>query len=297
MKHFRDKFPGNLAVILVISGCVFSAGFATLQVQEEPEVISLLDRGFYATPAQGEDLEKLEADLAEAIKNLEADPDNPELIVWHGRRLGYLWRYHDAIDVYTAGITKHPDHAMLYRHRGHRYISVRNFQRAAADLTRAAELEDSDFDIWYHLGLAHYLNGDFEKAREAYLMCRKTAANDDSLVAIYYWLYLTHRRLGEEQLAEDLLEGIGESMNIEENHSYFNLLLFYKGIKSLEETETRARASDLDLATTGFGLATWYLVNSEEAKAISLFEQIIEGKYWPAFGFIAAEAELASRKK
>jgi tetratricopeptide (TPR) repeat protein len=248
---------------------------------KEPEVISLLGKKLYATPATGEKLLKLEMDLKDAMIRVERDPEDPENLILYGRRLAYLWRYHEAIEVYSKGIAAFPDYAMLYRHRGHRYIS-----------TRASELNDHDFDIWYHLGLAHYLEGDFDQAHEAYRNCLAASGDDDAKIAISNWLYITLRRLGQEQDALGVLEDITEEMDVVENQSYHNLLLFYKGLPSEEKIRAAAEASDLDLATTGYGLGCWYLYNGEPEKAKELFENICGTSYWPAFGFIAAEAEL-----
>jgi hypothetical protein len=81
-------------------------------------------------------------------------------------------------------------------------------------------------------------------------------------------------------------------MDAGENGSYYGLLLFYKGIKTRAELEAAAGASDLDLATTGYGLACWLLSGGETDKAFALFDRILAIPYWPAFGYIAAEAEV-----
>ncbi len=283
---------------------IFHAGnLSTAQAEqgkskEESELISLLGKKLYATPAEGEELLKLQKDLEEASKNFNADPDNPEYIIMYGRRLAYLWRYHDAIEIYAKGIEKFPNNAMLYRHRGHRYISIRTFDKAVEDLTKAAELNDHDFDIWYHLGLAHYLRGEFDKALDAYKECYKIADDDDSKIAISNWLYITLRRLEKKEEAEKVLDGITEEMEVVENQSYYDLLLFYKKRKTESEIKELAEASELDRATIGYGLACWYLYNDDKEKARDYFEKIVDNnKYWPAFGFISAEAELARVKK
>jgi len=262
-------------------------------VEQEPEVVSLLGRSLYATPAEGEELAKLQATLKEAARAVEAEPDNVEAIIAYGRALAGLWRYHDAIEVFSKGIRAHPDVAMLYRHRGHRYISVRDFEKATADLNRAASLNDRDFDIWYHLGLAHYLRGEFDEARSAYESCLRVAADDDSKIAISNWLYATLRRLDRKEDAARILDGISEGMTVEENTSYLNLLLFFKGLKSEQEVLNWAAGSELDAATVGYGVGCWHLYSGQKEKARALFEKIVQGRYWPAFGFIAAEAELA----
>lgn len=257
-----------------------------------PEAVSLLGTPFFRTPAEGEALAKLETVLQEAARRLEADPDDPGNIILYGRALSGLWRYRDAIDVYTKGIAVHPDHAMLYRHRGHRFISVRKFDKAVADLTRAAELNDHEFDIWYHLGLAHYLRGEFEAAEAAYRRCREESHDDGSIIAVSNWLYIALMRQGKSEEAAKVLEGITEDMDAGENISYYKLLLFDKGLKEESEIVAAAEKSDLDMATIGYGLACRHLVRGEEDKAFEMFRKIVDLPYWPAFGFIAAEAEL-----
>ena len=91
----------------------------------------VLGRSFYALPESPE-RDKMEEALAEARAALSADPSDPSRIVWVGRRLGYLWEVHAAIEVYSGGIKKFPEYAPLYRHRGHRYITLRRFDEAIA---------------------------------------------------------------------------------------------------------------------------------------------------------------------
>ena len=86
-------------------------------------------------------------------------------------------------------------------------------------------------------------------------------------------------------------------MKVEENKSYYDRLLFYKGLKPESELVNLEKASDLEIATVGYGLGNWHLYNGNKAKAEEFFRRIVSGKYWPAFGFIAAEAELARWKK
>jgi len=290
-------------MVSLLAGLVFvcawssMAGTVALFEEEKPELISPLGKKLYAHPATGEELIKLKEDLKEAAKKLEANPEDPENIIMYGRRLAYLWRYSEAIEVYSKGISKYPDNAMLYRHRGHRFISVRQYDKAVADLTKASQLNDHDFDIWYHLGLAHYLRGEFEKAHWAYKECLAVSEDDDSKIAISNWLYITLRRLGKKAEAEKVLEGISKGMEVVENQSYYNLLYLYQGLKSEAEVEKEATASALDLATSGYGLGVWYLYNGKTEKAKAVFGKIVNTSYWPAFGYIAAEVELVRMNK
>jgi len=283
------------AVLVVLAAALLGATASCRQekgAEPAPEVVSLLGKPLFRTPATGEALAKLEDGLREAEAKVEAAPADPEAVILYGRALSGLWRYRDAIAAYSKGIAANPDHAMLYRHRGHRYISVREFDKAVADLSRAAELNDHEFDIWYHLGLAHYLQGDFGKAETAYRRCREVSEDEGSIIAVSNWLTLALLRQGKNEEAAAVLEGITEGMDAGENVSYYNLLLFDKGLKTGAELEAAAAASDLEMATTGYGLAARYLARGENDKAFDLFRRIVDLPYWPAFGYIAAEAEL-----
>ncbi len=46
-------------------------------------------------------------------------------------------------------------------------------------------------------------------------------------------------------------------------------------------------------ATVGYGVGSLRLAEGRRDAAIDLFERVMEAGNWPAFGFIAAEAELS----
>jgi tetratricopeptide (TPR) repeat protein len=276
-----------------------------------PEATSLAGKPLY--PIELADRAKLEADLAQAEKDLAARPNDADAIVWVGRRLGYLWRYQDAIAMFSKGIAQHPANPRLYRHRGHRYITVRQFDRAIADFDKAValikgtkdEIEPDGapnatgkprstlhFNIWYHLALAHYLKGDFQKAADAYVECMNVSNNDDSIAATSDWQWMTLMRLGRKGDAAKVLERITPKMEILENGSYHRRLLMYKGLEKPEALLDPVKADALTIATQGYGVGNWYLVNGDRARAGDMFQKVVSGTYWAAFGYIAAEADL-----
>src|SRR5690348_16204327 len=99
----------------------------TNQAAAQPEATSLLGRPLMAPNLPAERRAALEKDLAAARADLERNPDSADAAIWVGRRTAYLGRYRDAIAVFTAALAKHPSDPRLYRHRGHRYITVRDF--------------------------------------------------------------------------------------------------------------------------------------------------------------------------
>jgi tetratricopeptide (TPR) repeat protein len=292
MVSTRRRFHGSFAALIL-------AAALTGQAQDpKPELISPLGTKHFAKADDKGDIAKAQAEAA-------AQPKNIDRLMALGRAQSIVWRYQDAIATYTRALEIALDDARLYRHRGHRYISLRQFDKAVADLKRASQLNDRDFDIWYHLGLAHYLRGEFAQAASAYEKCyavaeRDRAASpadkegrDDSLIAISDWLYMTYRRLNKPAEAARILEKITPESKVKENKSYHERLLFYKGLKQESELLNLKDATDLDIATVGYGLGNWHLYNGNPTKATEYFRKIVGGKFWPAFGFIAAEAELA----
>ncbi len=296
MNVMNRLVPCGLVLILTALLTVSAQAQANKPETSKPEVVSLLGVKHFANADE-------KGEIAAAEQKLAADPKNIDLLIALGRAQANVWRYQDAIDTYTRGIQFAPNDARLYRHRGHRYISTRQFDKAVADMARAAKLNDKDFDIWYHLALAHYLKGQFAKAAAAYERCRQVAEadttdkRDDSVIAVSDWLYMTYRRMNKPAEAAKVLERIAPEMKVKENKSYFDRLLFYKGLKKEEELVNVEKATDLEIATVGYGLGNWHLYNGNRAKAEDFFRRIVAGKYWPAFGFIAAEAELARTKK
>jgi tetratricopeptide (TPR) repeat protein len=293
---------------------VTAALFLSQPLASTPEATSLTGKPLFSAPPTGEQKTKLEADLAKAQADYDRDPASAEAAIWLGRRLAYLGRFRDAIDAYTRGIARHPNEPRLYRHRGHRYITVRKFDEAIADLRNASRLVAGKADeiepdgapnkagiprstlqsnIWYHLGLAQYLKGDFRGALASYQEGMKVSrVNDDMLVATSDWLYMTLRRLKRDDEAKRVLEPIEEQMDILENGAYHARLLMYKGQRTPESVLNLNTADDVQIATQGYGVGNWYLVNGDKVKAKEIFDRVVAGKAWAAFGYIAAEADL-----
>ena len=281
---------------------------------ERTPAFSLLGRPLLYVPPSDAVQAGREAELAEARALWEADPRDEANIVWYGRRLAYLGRYQEAIEVYSAGLELHPDSPRLLRHRGHRYISLRRFAQARQDLRRAAllaahlpyEIEpDGQPNEWniprtslqgnihYHLALAQYLDGDFAGAARDWRRCLEWGRNDDNVVSSSYWLYLSLRRLGLDREAAAAVEPVSEDMDILENHGYQRLCLLFRGDLSLEELMAREESDGIQSATLRYGLASWHLLNGERERAAEMLLQIVSEDSWSAFGHIAAEADLA----
>lgn len=256
------------------------------------------------------------AQWLDAAHAYETDPRDIEALIWLGRRTAYLWRYQDAVGIFTNGIHDFPDDARLYRHRGHRHITLRQFDAAIADLSKAADLIDGKpdqvepdglpntanipvstlgFNIWYHLGLAHYLKGDWDAAATAFSTCLLFSGNDDAKVSTYDWLFMSLRRSGRDSEAQSLLQNVRPDMDIIESFAYHRRLLMYKGLIDPAELLNETHSNPLEWVTQGYGLSFWMRELGQNAKADSLLNLVMGTGYWSAFGYIAAEADLNRR--
>jgi tetratricopeptide (TPR) repeat protein len=280
------------------------------------QAISFLGDTLRSLPLSAATRERYERQLADARTAYEHTPTNADSIIWFGRRLAYLGRIREAIDVYTRGIALYPENPWLYRHRGHRYLSVRDIDRAAADLERATALVSGKPDeiepdgqpnarnmpigtlhsnIAYHLGLAYYLRADFARAVEVYRRELQEARNDDRRVSTAHWLYMSLRRLGRDREAAEVLTPISRQMNVIENDTYHRLLLMYKGELPVDSVLVVSPSGEMSVtdATAAYGVGNWHYYNGRRAEAERVFRRILAGGQWGAFGYITAEAELA----
>ncbi|MEM7584152.1 MAG: tetratricopeptide repeat protein [Acidobacteriota bacterium] len=256
---------------------------------------------------------KLIANYRLAKAHYEQRPDDADAIIWLGRRAGYLFRFNEAIEVFGEGIEKHPLDARMYRHRGHRYITTRRFDLAIADFEKAVELTRGTEDqvepdgapnpqgirlttlqgnIWYHLGLAYYLENDLDNALRAYRQRQNAHRNDDNLVSNGHWLYMILRRLGRDDEAAEVVAEVHPDMTIIENFSYHRMCLFYQG--ALTEADLLARVDDGEIDDVfWYGLGNWYLYHQgDEAAARKVFDELLDQGQRNSFAYIAAEADM-----
>ena len=80
-------------------------------------------------------------------------------------------------------------------------------------------------------------------------------------------------------------------MDVLENGAYHARLLMYKGLRTPESVLNLNTADDVQIATQGYGVGNWFLVNGDRVKAKEIFDRVLAGRAWAAFGFIAAEAD------
>jgi tetratricopeptide (TPR) repeat protein len=311
--------------LVLVKGALIAAGLtvvgsscATVRAPASgQQATSLRGTPLFAPPLAADARDRLQAQLGEAYAAWQQAPGDADAIIWLGRRHAYLGQYQDAIDVFSEGIRLHPRDARLYRHRGHRFITTRQFRRAIADLERAAALAAQAPDqvepdgqpnarnvptstlhsnIWYHLALARYLTGRDAAAAEAWTKARDAVDNPDNLVAATAWLYITLRRSGRDDEALAALAPIRADLAVIENGSYHALLLLHKGERTLEQVLGAEGGTPAGSAVR-YGVGAWHALNGRDREARAIWTAILDGPDWPSFGYIAAEMETATPRR
>src|SRR6056297_4230645 len=122
------------------------------------QTISLLGDTLRTPELTEEVYESHNEKFLEALANYRIDPEDANNIIWLGRRTAYLGEYREAISLFTEGVYKHPEDPRMYRHRGHRYITVRMFDKAIQDFESAAQLMRNMPDQVEPDGLPNELN-------------------------------------------------------------------------------------------------------------------------------------------
>src|SRR6266581_3522683 len=209
--------------------------------------------------------------IARAESALAADPRSVERIVQLGVAQSGARQFREAIQTFTRGLTIAPNDAVLYRWRGHRYLSVREFDRALDDLTRGSRLDSTNYGIWYHLGIVRYARGDFAGAADAFARAQR-------------------RPPDAAEQARAMLDRRPDSLAAA--NAYAQRLRLYRGQIGPDDVITAADTGDIAVATLSYGVGNWYLVRGDTAHARAWFERSVRSGGWPAFGFIMSEVEL-----
>lgn len=220
---------------------------------------------------------------------LEQSPRDIARIIELGVAQSGARQFREAIATFSRGLEIESNNALLLRWRGHRYLSVRELDRAFADLTRGAKIDPTIYGIWYHLGVVQFLCGDFADAAASFAKTQPIAPDPGELAGSTDWLWMSLSRAGRGAEAKAMLDRRPEKPVV---NAYTRRLQLYRGEIGPEAVITAADTEDVQVATLAFGLGNWHLVRGDKAQARQAFERSIQSGGWPGFGFMGAEVEL-----
>jgi tetratricopeptide (TPR) repeat protein len=289
----RRLFMGSFTTLFFVAAFGLASNLSSQTgVPGALELASGLGRRLYALPDdQG---------VTVARKRLAADSRNVSPVLELAHAQASRRQYREAVATATAGLAFAPNNADLYLERGHRELGLREFAPAMKDLEQAARLDPQMLDARYHLGLAHYFLGEFDAAATSFDQARSLAKNNDSLIDCSNWLYVSLRRAGKEQQAEQVLVRITPEIKNTEPHLYFylRLLRFYQGKLTAEAvlppppTGPADLEGELSFDTVSYGVGNWRFYHHDNSGAMELFRNVVKGEAWNSWGFIGSELEL-----
>jgi tetratricopeptide (TPR) repeat protein len=203
---------------------------------------------------------------------LAADPRNVQRRIHVAVAQSGVRQFREAIATLSDGLSMTPDDVMLLRWRGHRYISVREFALARADLTRGYALDSTNYGILFHLGVLHFAEGRFTDAVTMFMRAQPLAPDGGERAGSTDWLWMSLARAGR--------------------YAYVSRLRLYRGEVTPATLFTPADTADTQVATLNYGVGNWLLVRGDSAGARAAFERSVASGGWAGFGFIVSEMEL-----
>ena len=203
--------------------------------------------------------------------------------------------FREALEAYSIGLTYDPFMSLLYRHRGHAYVNLGQYQEAAADFEMGLRIDPKNWDCWYHLGLSYHLMGSYERALKAYETCYALSPTDEYRICTTDWYCMTLMKMGRIDDMRKAAARIHADMEPGMSEGYFDRVLVYNGTRNIDEVLAEAAAKDDHMYATGaYGLAVYeeyVLGNREKAKEI-LTRIAGRDETWGGFAEHAAADQL-----
>ena len=230
--------PGKLLLaVLSIAAMVGTAHAQTVQYRSPSGVTyrSLADTG----------------PVARAQAAVNADPRNVQKLIALGIAQSGVRQMQEAVRTFTRAIAIAPDDPILWRWRGHRNLSVRNFDQAMADLTRGYGMDSTVYGILYHLGVLRFVRGDFNAAADAFRRAQPLAPDAGELAGSTDWLWMSLMRAGRASEASAMLARRPDSLPT--TAAYAKRLKLYRGEITPGQFITPADTSSSTDSATG----TW----------------------------------------
>ena len=204
--------------------------------------------------------------------------------------------YDKALRIYSGMLVEDPGNPLLYRHRGHRYLSIERYEEAAADISIATKLEPNYWKNWNYMGMINYYLGNYERALTYYDKALEVAGMN-SLVssAMINWEYLCLKHLGRDDDAMKVLKSFPADLE-KSLFAYKDLILMNRGLLTRSEVEKKYNDNDSNVyrSTYEYGIAMSYYYEGNVAKAKEILMDMRAKKkdIWFTLGYIAADCEL-----
>jgi tetratricopeptide (TPR) repeat protein len=230
--------------------------------------------------------------IARATALLDASPRDVSRYIGLAVAQSGARQFREAIATLTRGLAIAPNDVMLLRWRGHRFITVREFGKARADLSRGFALDSTNYGILFHYGVLKFIEGDFNGAADLFARAQPRAPDGGERAGSTDWRWMSLSRAGRHAEAAAMLASRPDSLPTTPGYAYVTRLRLYRGELTPATLFGPGDTTDVQIATLSYGVGNWFLSRGDSAKAREAFLRAVASGGWPGFGFIASEAEL-----
>lgn len=294
-------------ILLVVFAWAACSQPTTSEQNAEQQTVSFSGTPLYTRPADS--LATIKNDSVVQAIRAKAELSEDDYVAL-GRSLVSVGQFRQAVDAFTEGLAKYPNSFKILRYRGHRYINLRQLDNAITDLNRAEELirpeqpvweTDStgpsyQHNIWYHIGIYHFMKRGYPTAAEAFEKSLATAYAGNDKAGASDWLYNSYMRAGEKEKAAAVAKPFTADFDIaNKDYPYYRRLLLFNGVIQPSELVDENKAlADMTLndMTKLYGLANYYRYAGDTQKAKALYEKVLQSNQWPGFAYACAELDV-----
>lgn len=288
------------AVVLLLAGQVNVASACGISTPIPGH--TLLGTPLRAPQRTADSQATLEQDLRIAEASLRVAPEREDSALWVARRLGYLDRNDEAINVLDAALSRFPGSYKLLRFRGQFKVRERRFDAAISDYRRGIELAADHADIYepdgiinprnefigsyrsnlhYYLAQAYWATGRYQDTLLQMLLANAhpLSHNDDRRVSSAYWQYLALKRMGRDDEAATLAAAVPGDLDLLENHGYHKAMLYFSGRLTSDELLANPDAN------MRFAHAMALDFTGNRTESLTALRQLVDDiatGYWPA---------------
>jgi tetratricopeptide (TPR) repeat protein len=305
------SFVASLALLAAVA-CTSQPGqkSESINFPAGAEAISFSGKPLYPRKADSAVIQRSDS-LISIVKNKTSLSEDDYVEI--GRLLLMQNRYRDAMANYTEGLSKYPESFKLFRHRGHRHINLRELDEAMLDLGKARDLmagqpaaweygadgkpsATTQHQVWYHIGICHYLKGDYTDCAKAFENALSATQEPNNIAGASDWLYNAYQRAGDKAKADQVLTPFTADYPIEDKtYPYFRrLLLFKKAITPDELIDSAMEPTTMSVQdmTKLYGLANYHAYNGNTEMANDLYKKVLLTDQWLGFAYAGAELDV-----
>lgn len=247
----------------------------------------------------------------------DANKDSLVLGENYGRYLAEMKQFSSATQVFEELVYSDPDNIRFNRQLGYCYFVLGESARAVYFLKKASVLLEGtpiikynlfirltmpkhnyhslQYNIWYLLGIAYYVEKNYDKAITCFKNSLKFASVINLKVMSSNFLYMAYNRAGNHALAKDILNSVSKISNMRSARVHLKSLQIYQKKSDPNEIATGIKKryfKEEDFTILLYCIGNYHLLNKDFGAARMVFGRVIDEGNPYTLGYILAQADI-----